>query len=243
MEHQKHLGGPAADAFDVDELGNERFVVELLPLLRVESARYEMFGQIAEVFRLALGKSAAAQGGNGLRGDARRRETGKAALRRLLDQRHEAAPDGIRSLDRDLLPDNRSGEGRERIAAPFQVDSGIAADQALEHAIASRQRECGFVPIAWFHRGRYKWPSELRRRSAKGCSDSVIGASRRARNGTLRAVLRGGGMVEAKWRGQTAARVLLVCALLSVSAGVAAADPGGKVLRVAFDAPETGFDP
>src|SRR5258706_10580508 len=134
MEHQKHLSGPAADAFDVDQLGNERFVVELLPLLRIESARYEMFGQIAEVFRLALGKSAAAQGGNGLRGDARRRETGKAALRRLLDQRHEAAPDGIRGLDRDLLPDDRSGERRERIAAPVPVDAWIASAYCTVHS-------------------------------------------------------------------------------------------------------------
>ena len=49
-------------------------------------------------------------------------------------------------------------------------------------------------------------------------------------------------MVVAKWRRQTAARLLLVCAFLSASAAVSAAD-SGKVLRVAFDAAETGFDP
>jgi len=49
-------------------------------------------------------------------------------------------------------------------------------------------------------------------------------------------------MVVAKWRRQTAARLILVCAFLSASAAVSAAD-SGKVLRVAFDAAETGFDP
>ena len=49
-------------------------------------------------------------------------------------------------------------------------------------------------------------------------------------------------MVVAKWRKQTVARVLLACAFLSASAAVAAADPS-KVLRIAFEVAETGFDP
>ena len=49
-------------------------------------------------------------------------------------------------------------------------------------------------------------------------------------------------MIGAKWQGQTAAMALLASAFLIVSAAAAAADPG-KVLRVAFDSAETGFDP
>ncbi|TMG85126.1 MAG: heme-binding protein [Betaproteobacteria bacterium] len=49
-------------------------------------------------------------------------------------------------------------------------------------------------------------------------------------------------MVVATGRRQTAARLLLACTFLIASLAAAAADPG-KVLRVAFDAAETGFDP
>ena len=46
----------------------------------------------------------------------------------------------------------------------------------------------------------------------------------------------------ATWRRWTAAIALLLSALLPTSAAEALADPS-KVLRVAFDAAETGFDP
>src|SRR5215831_17990328 len=60
-------------------------------------------------------------------------------------------------------------------------------------------------------------------------------------NGTVRAVLREGGMV-ANWRNlRTAAMALLLSALLTLQ-NAFAADPA-KVLRVAFDTAETGFDP
>src|SRR5215471_13455116 len=59
-------------------------------------------------------------------------------------------------------------------------------------------------------------------------------------NGTVRAVLRGGGMVVTKRHAWTATMTLLLSALLAAHA--LAADPA-KVLRVAFDTAETGFDP
>src|SRR5208337_3636966 len=46
VEHEEHLRGPAADALDVDQGGDQRLVVELLPMPRIEATGGEMPGQI-----------------------------------------------------------------------------------------------------------------------------------------------------------------------------------------------------
>ena len=53
VEHQEHLGRPAADALDVDERFDEGLVVERRPFARIEARRREMLREIADVFRLA----------------------------------------------------------------------------------------------------------------------------------------------------------------------------------------------
>src|SRR5918993_3281041 len=49
VENQEHLGGPAADAFHLRELDNQPFVVERVPLCRVERARAEALRKVEQI--------------------------------------------------------------------------------------------------------------------------------------------------------------------------------------------------
>jgi hypothetical protein len=60
-KNQKHFRGPAADAFDAREFGNQLLVVVVAPGGRVERAVQKVFGQIDEVGRFRAGKPAGAQ--------------------------------------------------------------------------------------------------------------------------------------------------------------------------------------
>ena len=53
MEDQEHLGRPAADAADRDQLVDDRLVVHLLPLRHVHRAVVEVARQVAQVLDLA----------------------------------------------------------------------------------------------------------------------------------------------------------------------------------------------
>ena len=85
-----------------------------------------------------------------------RRPGDRAAERRRSragrDRRHEAPPDRVRGLDRNLLADDRAGERRERIAAPPQVDVRVGADQLPQHAVALAERARRFIPIGRLQR-------------------------------------------------------------------------------------------
>ena len=71
VEDEEHLGGPAADPPDVGEPLDQRLVVERRPLGRIERARREMTGEVAQVVGLALREPAArAAVGSRMRRDA-----------------------------------------------------------------------------------------------------------------------------------------------------------------------------
>src|SRR5271165_3355901 len=114
VEHQEHLRRPAADALDVDQLRDERLVIERPPALGVETTGGEMGGQIGEVFGLALRQSAGAQRRQLLRANALRCQARKTAARGVAYLRDEALPYGLGGLDRNLLADDcprKRGEG------------------------------------------------------------------------------------------------------------------------------------
>ena len=53
VEDEEHLGGPAADAADADQLLDDRLVVHLAPACRPDRARLEVLGEVAQVLDLA----------------------------------------------------------------------------------------------------------------------------------------------------------------------------------------------
>ena len=69
VEDEEHLGGPAADALDLDERGDQRVVVELAPRSGIERARFETRREIAQVVDLAPRQPAVAQRSDARGGD------------------------------------------------------------------------------------------------------------------------------------------------------------------------------
>src|SRR6188768_3183499 len=61
VEEQEHLGGPAAEAADGDDLLDHLLVIQLLEPVELELAAEDVAGEVADVFGLAAGEAAAAQ--------------------------------------------------------------------------------------------------------------------------------------------------------------------------------------
>jgi hypothetical protein len=157
------------------------------------------------------------------RGDAGRRDSARIESRKGggsragRDRLDEAPPDRVRGLDRNLLPDDRAGERRERIAAPSQMDARIGADELLQHAIAFAERARRVVPVGRFQRNSHvalhvfgacrraadRPRAGPRRRTPAGIRGRC-GVAGARRNGTLRARFDSGGNVsnrEGPWSG------------------------------------------
>src|SRR3990170_2090624 len=64
VEHQEHLGGPAADAAHVGELGDDLLVAHPRPVARVDLAVDEVLREVGDVLGLAVRQAASSQLGS-----------------------------------------------------------------------------------------------------------------------------------------------------------------------------------
>ena len=205
--------------------------------------------EVRQVLRLALRQAAAAQCRHVGRGDFCRGKPPELVCRRIVRHGDKAPPDRVGCLDRYLLADDRPGQRREGIGAALQMDAGVSADQPAQGAVAARELARGLVPERRLHRLRRlarRGPAADRRgRQSLRPYAALRRNGRRAGagSGTLRAFRRRGidaPSVSALRRRRQAC--LLALSGVAAQIASAAADPN-KVLHVAIEAGDDGFDP
>src|SRR3954454_10817737 len=156
VEEQEHLGGPAAEPADGDDLLDYLLVLELSETVELELAAEHVRGEVADVFGLAPGEPAGAQ-------------VLLACLQQLLGAGSAAAEevknpqvDRPRRFGRELLADDRPQErpvgvgGSLLLAAPQprrQVDLPDPLDQRRHRRVGGAQRFARFRAHRPCHRG------------------------------------------------------------------------------------------
>src|SRR3954465_14433188 len=95
VEHEEHLGGPAADATHFGQLLDDRLVVHGRPLVHMDAAVREVLREIGDVFDLAVGQATGAELGSLSRKN--RLWLNRGATEDV------AIPDALGRLDGDLL--------------------------------------------------------------------------------------------------------------------------------------------
>ena len=120
IENHEHLGGPAADAFDLDQFRDQVFVAKAHPAFRLQAAIIKARGEIENVAGLLSGESASAQRFDSGAGDDRRRN-------RLM-RCGEPVPYALRGLHRNLLADDSTRERLESVPAAAEREAFVPCD-------------------------------------------------------------------------------------------------------------------
>jgi hypothetical protein len=113
VKDQEHLGRPAADAADADQLGDDGLVVHALPGLDMDGAGIKMQRQVDQVSTLRADRPAARMSST--------LSLSTLAACHLARQPGELVPHGLRGLDRDLLPHDAARQRGEGVAAGLQA--------------------------------------------------------------------------------------------------------------------------
>lgn len=147
-EDQDHFGGPAAHPPQARQLLDYGLVIQRRPMRRIHSARREMPRESQKVLGLTPRQTAA------LQACSARLEHG---LRAYFDQRFgQALPDGVRGLDRNLLPDDRARESPESVAPPVQRCVRVGANDRSENGIPPRERAPCTAPVCRNHTQHFR---------------------------------------------------------------------------------------
>ena len=244
VEDEEHFRRPTADAFDVDQRRDQRLVVELASSAagRGVPTRNEPRGRSDTRPCAATGRRRAARESQPRpRRPAPGAESRPAARHR--PARRKRRQIAVRSLDRNLLSDDGARQRRERVASPLQMHTGVRAYQPSQDRIAARQLARGVVPIAGLAHWRASRPRNENGRPLNRKNGGVIVGSKRTGNVTLRAFEFRAPMMG---RGRTVLTLgfaaLCFVALATAKSAYAAADPN-KILHVAIEAGDDGFDP
>src|SRR5216684_5149117 len=165
-EDEEHLGGPAADAAHLDQLGDDRLVMHVRPALHLDRAIEEVLRQVGDVLDLALRQAAGAQLAPFSCENTLRRDCAGAKT--------DLVPDALRRLDRDLLADDGARQREKGLAATRQEYFRPRADDGGHDGIVPRQRALGAIPVIRLHAAGG---------SAAGSAASCAGAHSRRRTG------------------------------------------------------------
>src|SRR6266853_1481047 len=138
-ENQEHFRSPAADATNLDELGDHRLVLHVGPGRDVQAPADKMGREPAEILGLAPGQAAADQLRVSRVGDLPRKHSRR--------DRDDTCPDARGGFDRNLLAHDRAGQGEKRLAARLERDARMTADDLREHWITACKRAFGPDPV------------------------------------------------------------------------------------------------
>jgi hypothetical protein len=145
IEDEEHLCRPTADAANGNKLFDDGLVVHVGPLGLMHGAVLKMPRQIAEVFDLARRQADTAQN-SGVEREQVPRLNLRATTRNDTEQ---SIPYRLRSLDRDLLPDDRSRQRGEGIAAAVQASGSATRDELAHDPVALGEVLAGILPKKW----------------------------------------------------------------------------------------------
>ena len=146
-EHQEHLRRPAADALDLRELGDDRFVVQRLDVVEIEQVLLDVPREIAQIADLLTTVAGATQLLVGHRGEA---VGGWGAAGHQLGQ---AAVDRRRRFGRQLLIGDGAGQRRE-VVVPLcrgQAARAVRLDQAGDDRVAAQQHPASLGVVVRSH--------------------------------------------------------------------------------------------
>ncbi|MNC86628.1 hypothetical protein D3C83_23000 [compost metagenome] len=139
MEHEVHLGGPAADAFYLRQFPDQDLVIQRGPARGLKRAVPEFPGEVFQIAGFLAGQAAAAQ--------RRRAQAGQGFRRYRTEPGYEPVPYALRRFHRYLLADDGAGERGERIAAAAEREALEAPDQFPQHRVAFGQFLRGSCPV------------------------------------------------------------------------------------------------
>ena len=129
MEDQEHLGGPAADPLDLDQLGDHVLVGQVLEAVEIEPAVLDARGEVSEVLDLRVGEAGLEQGRRPLAQQLLGGGRPAAELARAACSR-STAPPGSRAAGR-RSPGPRASHGSGRL--PRRSISGWIGPVLLHH--------------------------------------------------------------------------------------------------------------